>query len=38
VLPATRLYAGAQWNVALTYDTPVEYRLTTGNGSAVRHF
>jgi P pilus assembly chaperone PapD len=37
-LPATRLYAGAQWNVDLPYDTVVEYRLTAGNGSSVRRF
>ena len=37
-LPATRLYAGAQWTVDLTYDTPVEYRLTAGNGSSVKRF
>jgi len=37
-LPSTRLYSGAQWTVDLTYDTPVEYRLTSGNGSSVRHF
>ena len=38
VLPATRLYSGAQWNVDLTYDTPVEYRMTSGNGSSVKRF
>lgn len=37
-LPATRLYAGAQWAVDLTYDTPVEYRLTAGNGSIIKRF
>jgi P pilus assembly chaperone PapD len=37
-LPATRLYAGARWQVDLSYDTPVEYRLTSGNGSSVRRF
>lgn len=37
-LPATRLYAGAQWSVDLGYDTPAEYRLTSGNGSKVRRF
>ncbi len=37
-LPSTRLYAGAQWNVELTYDTPVEYRLTSGNDSSVKRF
>ncbi len=37
-LPATRLYAGAQWTVDLTYETPVEYRLTAGNGSSVKRF
>jgi P pilus assembly chaperone PapD len=37
-LPSTRLYAGAQWTVDLSYDTPVEYRLTSGNGSSVRRF
>ena len=37
-LPATRLYAGAQWTIDLSYDTPVEYRLTTGNGSSVKRF
>lgn len=37
-LPATRLYAGAQWTVDLTYDTPVEYRLTAGNASSVKRF
>ena len=37
-LPATRLYAGAQWTVDLSYDTPVEYRLTAGNGSSVKRF
>lgn len=37
-LPSTRLYAGAQWNVELTYDTPVEYRLTSGNGSTAKRF
>lgn len=37
-LPATRLYAGAQWSVNLEYDTPVEYRLTSGIGSALKQF
>jgi P pilus assembly chaperone PapD len=37
-LPATRLYAGAQWTVNLDYDTPAEYRLTAGNGSSVKRF
>jgi P pilus assembly chaperone PapD len=37
-LPATRLYAGAEWRQELPYDTPVEYRLTSGNGSTVRRF
>lgn len=37
-LPATRLYAGALWTVDLSYDTPVEYRLTSGNGSSVKRF
>ena len=37
-LSATRLYAGAQWTADLSYDTPVEYRLTAGNGSSVKRF
>lgn len=37
-LPATRLYAGAQWVVDLSYDTPVEYRLAAGNGNSVKRF
>ena len=37
-LPSTRLYAGARWTVDLSYDTPVEYRLTAGNGSSVKRF
>ena len=37
-LPATRLYAGAQWTVELPYETAVEYRLIAGNGSSVARF
>lgn len=37
-LPATRLYAQAEWLQELPYDTPVQYRITSGNGSQVRQF
>jgi Mat/Ecp fimbriae periplasmic chaperone len=37
-LPATRLYSQAELRVALPYDTPAEYRITSGNGSVVRKF
>jgi len=37
-LPATRLYPQAELRVDLSYDTPVEYRITSGNGSVVKKF
>lgn len=37
-LPATRLYAQSEWSQELPYDTPVEYRVTHGNGSEVKRF
>ena len=37
-LPATRLYAQAEWRQELPYDTPVQYRITSGNGSLVKQF
>ncbi len=37
-LPATRLYSQAELRVDLPYDTPVEYRITAGNGSIIRKF
>jgi P pilus assembly chaperone PapD len=29
-LPATRLYAGADWSVAIAHDTPVKYKVQRG--------
>lgn len=29
-LPATRLYAGADWSVAIAHDTPVQYKVQRG--------
>ena len=37
-LPATRLYAGAELRVPLTYDTPVAYRLTDGQTTSAAEF
>lgn len=37
-LPSTRLYAGADWQQDLPYDTPLEYRVASGNGSTVQWF
>lgn len=37
-LGANRLYAGADWEQALPYDTPVEYRVTAGNGTKTVKF
>jgi P pilus assembly chaperone PapD len=37
-LPATRLYSGATWQFDMPYDTPVEYRVSSGGGSSVRKF
>lgn len=37
-LTATRLYPQAELSQDLAYDTPVEYRVTSGNGSQVRKF
>lgn len=32
-LPATRLYAGADWKVPIKYATPVQYKVQTGKAS-----
>jgi Mat/Ecp fimbriae periplasmic chaperone len=37
-LPATRLYSGAEWTVDLPYDTPVDYRVTAGQGSVTKRY
>ena len=37
-LQATRLYPQAELRQLLPYDTPVEYRITAGNGSLVKQF
>jgi Mat/Ecp fimbriae periplasmic chaperone len=37
-LPATRLYAGAEWEVALPYATAVEYKVTNGRKTQIRRF
>lgn len=37
-LGANRLYAGADWEQILPYDTPVEYRITAGNGTRTVKF
>lgn len=37
-LPATRLYSQVEWRQELPYDTPVQYRITSGNGSLVKQF
>lgn len=37
-LPANRLYSQAELRQELPYDTPVEYRISTGNGSVVKRF
>ena len=37
-LGATRLYAGAVWEQTLSYDTPVEYQLSSGNGTRMKRF
>ena len=37
-LATWRLYPGATWEQPLTYNTPVEMRLTSGNGSRVKKF
>ncbi|HYD05125.1 MAG TPA: hypothetical protein VEC60_05345 [Reyranella sp.] len=37
-LPATRLYAGADWDVTLPYATDVEYKVTNGRTTQTRRF
>jgi Mat/Ecp fimbriae periplasmic chaperone len=37
-LPSTRLYSGAEWTVDLPYETPVEYRVTSGHGTVAKRF
>jgi P pilus assembly chaperone PapD len=37
-LPATRLYPGGSWDQYLNYDTPVEYRVSNGNGGTLKRF
>jgi len=37
-LPATRLYAGADWEVELPYTTAVEYKVTEGRKTQTRQF
>ena len=37
-LGANRLYAGADWDQELPYDTPVEYHVTAGNGTRTVKF
>ena len=37
-LPATRLYAGADWEVPLPYATDVEYKVTDGRKTQTRRF
>lgn len=37
-LPAKRLYAGAMWEQALTFDTPVSYRTAVGDQIRERQF
>lgn len=37
-LPATRLYAGAKWSVAIDPALPVEYRLSTAGETVFRKF
>lgn len=37
-LPATRLYAGASWQVPITGPTPVQYRIATANQSTMKVF
>lgn len=37
-LPANRIYAGTSWEVPLSYDTPVEYRVSDGNQHVTKKF
>ncbi len=37
-LPTKRVYPGGNWQVELTYETPVEFSITSGGETTVREF